>query len=209
MPYSNTRLQVKDAALSGGVATYIYNSTEAAAAIDAADYFSDGADFGMKPGDIVFVRRPDSQPDLTNLHRVLTLNGRAATTQWFAQARSSALSQDLSNLLRAMDPGWGGSVGAAVQNIAVTSLTLTDAHHGRCLNFTAGTAVTVTVPAGLRADFSCGWSQGGAGTVTFQAGAGATLNAPAGVLASGAQYAVGGLTAFAQNAFRFYRHAIS
>lgn len=207
MTYSNSRLKIKDAALAGGVATFIYHTGETTAEVDAVDYFADGGDFGMKQGDIVYVQAPNRNSDLVNLHRIVTINGRAATSQWFGQASSSVLSENNSELMRAFDPAYSGSVGAAVQNIAATSITITNAHHGRMLNFTAATAVTVTVPADLRADFSCGFSQGGAGLVTFQAGAGATINAAGGGLTSVAQYVVGGLTAFAKSAFRLYRHA--
>jgi hypothetical protein len=91
-------------------------------------------------------------------------------------------------------------MGTLVKSVTGATYTLSDADHGYMLLFAA--ACTVTVPKGVRSDFSCGWSQESTGAITFAAGSGATLNSKGGVLASSAQYSVGGLSAFAPDVFR-------
>lgn len=83
MAYSNRGLTVKDVAQDGGVATFRYvdNSAEdARAMLDTDGFFTDGADFGMKPGDIVFVQRRGIDP--VDVHRVIAVTGRAVTTRY-------------------------------------------------------------------------------------------------------------------------------
>lgn len=75
-----------------------------------------------------------------------------------------------------------------------STLTLSDKMHGRMIRFS--TACTVTVPEGLRPDFSCGWSQDGADAVTFVAGSGVTIESLDDLLDTGGQYAIGGIAAF-------------
>ncbi|MGR4927276.1 hypothetical protein ACIPUD_10765 [Bradyrhizobium sp. CAR08] len=95
--------------------------------------------------------------------------------------------------------------GAKVVTVAGTAVTLdNDTHHARILDFTSGTAVTVTVPDSLRPDFFCGISQGGAGQVQVVAGAGVTLNEPSNQLKTSAQYVMLSLIAFSRNAFRLF-----
>jgi len=91
-------------------------------------------------------------------------------------------------------------MGTLVKAVAGSAYTLSDSDHGFVLLVAA--ACTITIPKGLRSDFSCGWSQESSGAVTFAAGAGATLNSKGGTLASSAQYQTGGLAAFAQDVFR-------
>lgn len=89
-----------------------------------------------------------------------------------------------------------------------STLTLSDKMHGRMIRFS--TACTVTVPAGLRPDFSCGWSQDGADAVTFVEGSGVTIESLDDLLETGGQFAVGGIAAFSSIAddtatvFRLY-----
>lgn len=64
-------------------------------------------------------------------------------------------------------------VGSDCEWVPATSLTLTDKHQGRCLIFT--NSCVVTIPSGLRPNFSCGFLQGGAGVVSFVAD-GVSLN---------------------------------
>lgn len=65
------------------------------------------------------------------------------------------------------------NVGSDVEWVPANALTLTNKHQGLCLIFT--NACVVTVPSGLRPNFSCGFVQGGAGTVSFVA-EGVSLN---------------------------------
>jgi hypothetical protein len=69
-----------------------------------------------------------------------------------------------------------------------TSYSLTSANNGQVINFTSGSAVTVTVPTGLPEGFNCGLIQSGAGTVTV-AGSGVTVNSVGGLLSLSAQHA--------------------
>lgn len=91
-------------------------------------------------------------------------------------------------------------MGTLVKAVSGAAYTLSDSDHGYVLLVAA--ACTITIPKGLRSDFSCGWSQESSGVVTFAAGSGATLNAKGGTLASSAQYQTGGLAAFDQDIYR-------
>lgn len=75
-----------------------------------------------------------------------------------------------------------------------STLTLSDKMHGRMILFSA--ACTVTVPVGLRPNFSCGWSQDGADAVTFTAADGVTIHSLNDLTDTGGQYAIGGIAAF-------------
>jgi len=85
--------------------------------------------------------------------------------------------------------------------VSSAALTLADEHQGRCLVVTV--ACTVTIPAGLRPGFSCGWAQAGTGAITFAAGAGLTLRSADGLKSAG-QYRLGGLAALALNEVWLY-----
>lgn len=78
------------------------------------------------------------------------------------------------------------------------SLTLDDRMHGRVILFDQ--ACTVTVPTGLRPDFSCGWSQESAGAITFAGADGVTIQSFNSSLVSGGQYAMGGIAALSSAA---------
>ena len=69
---------------------------------------------------------------------------------------------------------------------ATTARTLTNADHGKTILCTNASAVAITVPTGLVANFWCSIVQIGAGTVTFSGAA--TLNT-AGSLSTSAQFA--------------------
>lgn len=94
------------------------------------------------------------------------------------------------------------ALGSYIATISAATYTITDDDNGQMLSFTG--VCTVTVPPGLRVDFSCGWSQTGAGGVTFTPGAGVVINSASGSLVSSIQYGIGGLSAFALNVYRVY-----
>jgi hypothetical protein len=74
---------------------------------------------------------------------------------------------------------------------AGTSLTLTAAtHNGRILRFASGTDVTLTVPSGLGAGFSCLIVQRGAGVVIPTAGGGVTIRQRLGYTKTAGLYAI-------------------
>lgn len=81
---------------------------------------------------------------------------------------------------------------ALTKNVSATSYTLTDADAGYTIFFTAATAVTVTVPAGLVAQFECLCVQWGTGTVTFLPSS-TTVNQSDGLLSIAAQYGTAAL----------------
>jgi hypothetical protein len=58
---------------------------------------------------------------------------------------------------------------------SATAITLDNTYNNRVLRCTAQSAVTITVPSTLAAGFSCMVIQAENGTVTFQAGAEATI----------------------------------
>lgn len=106
---------------------------------------------------------------------------------------------DLSNAFSAI-------VGSRVRTVAGTTYTLTDDDHGYFLSFSQTCALTV--PAGLRSDFSCGWFQAGSGQITFTA-TGTTIREPDGFNKSEKQYCCGGLTALASDLYVLYGRTTS
>lgn len=91
MGYNNKCLTIRDRALDGGIATFTYQTDETRAQIDATGYFADGADFGMKAGDVVFVQRRNS--DTVDIHRAIAVSGRAVSTRFFKGADSDVIGQ--------------------------------------------------------------------------------------------------------------------
>lgn len=83
---------------------------------------------------------------------------------------------------------------------AGTARTLSASDNGKTIVFTSGSAITVTVPAGLGAAFSCGFIQAGAGAITFSA-SGTTLNAVGGLLTTSSQHSLAAVLATAANVF--------
>lgn len=92
-------------------------------------------------------------------------------------------------------------VGTSLEWMPETVLTLQDRHQGMLLAFTQ--ACTVTIPAGLRPDFSCGWMQAGTGALTFVA-SGITLRSFGSQTTSGGQWAIGGVAGIAPGEFVAY-----
>jgi hypothetical protein len=76
-----------------------------------------------------------------------------------------------------------------VINNASTSITLSDTDNNTVIRCTASSAITVIVPATLAAGFSCMIIQSGTGRITFQAGAGTTLNSFGNLLTTAGQHA--------------------
>ncbi len=90
-----------------------------------------------------------------------------------------------------------------IETISATTYAVTKDHHGKILDFIAGSAVTLTVPAGLPDDFICGISQGGAGQITLVESS-VTINEPDGQLSTAAQFVLLTLMAFSTDTFRLY-----
>jgi hypothetical protein len=65
--------------VNGGIALWVYNSTDVHTDVDAADYFSDGAALGMKVGDHILVGKTSATIGST-LHYVQTVTAGGAAT---------------------------------------------------------------------------------------------------------------------------------
>tara|TARA_R110000868_G_scaffold122871_2_gene325739 strand:+ start:7287 stop:7529 length:243 start_codon:yes stop_codon:yes gene_type:complete len=72
MSYSNAGLKLMVAGVSGGPNLWYYSTTDAHTDVDAADYFSDGATFGMKLNDAMIVYDTDTN--------TLTMHGVESAT---------------------------------------------------------------------------------------------------------------------------------
>lgn len=92
--------------------------------------------------------------------------------------------------------------GTTLLKITASSITATPDWQGCLVCFSQ--ACTVTIPSTLPADFSCGWSQDGAGQVTFEAGAGVTLQSVSNANKSSSQFSLGGIAGMAAGTFRLY-----
>jgi hypothetical protein len=82
-----------------------------------------------------------------------------------------------------------------------TSYTLLAADNGKIVTLNNAAAITLTIPSGLGAGFSCLVIQLGAGQVTVVAGGGATLNSYSSFVDLGGQYAMGTIVAPTANNF--------
>jgi hypothetical protein len=47
-----------------------YRSTDAATAVDAANYFTNGGSLGLRVGDLIYVTDTDASPVITTMHQV-------------------------------------------------------------------------------------------------------------------------------------------
>lgn len=62
-----------------GIALWAYTSTDVHTDVDAADYFSDGYDLGLKVGDIMLVSKSSATIG-TTIHYVTTVTANGAAT---------------------------------------------------------------------------------------------------------------------------------
>lgn len=93
-------------------------------------------------------------------------------------------------------PGMRGPAGIIRRRpVTGTTLTLTTENQSELLVFTSSSAVTVTYPAGLGADFECLLLQYGTGRVSVVAGAGATRRAATSATGTAYQYATASVLA--------------
>ncbi len=93
----------------------------------------------------------------------------------------------------------GGGSGGGLNAQTGTTYTLQASDAGKVVTLTNASAITVTVPSGLSADFTCKLVQGGAGVVTLVAGASATVNSFGSLYSSQGQFAVVDVMSFATN----------
>lgn len=97
-------------------------------------------------------------------------------------------------------------IGSDCEWVPATTLTLTNKHQGRCLIFS--NACVVTVPSGLRENFSCGFVQGGAGVVSFVAD-GVTLNSFQGQKRTAGQWSTQALCAIDTEVYLVYGQMVN
>lgn len=76
MAYSASGLRLMIPRIGSGPALFMYHTTDAHTDVDAAGYFTDGADMGLKVNDVVIVVDTDSST--CTIHMVSTVN---ATTK--------------------------------------------------------------------------------------------------------------------------------
>jgi hypothetical protein len=92
---------------------------------------------------------------------------------------------------------------------ATTSRSLSDADSGKIIDFTSGSAVTVTAPTTLSPGFNCKIVQSGAGLVTVQGDGTMVVNTESAALTTNAQYGVAELVVVATNLANFHTYDIS
>ncbi len=93
-----------------------------------------------------------------------------------------------------------GAVAFDVNAQTGTTYTLLDSDHGKLVTLSNASAITLTVPSGLRSDFYCSISQIGAGLVST-AVSGATLNNFDSHTDLAGQYAMASIIGLGSNAF--------
>lgn len=86
-----------------------------------------------------------------------------------------------------------------VKNVTATTYTLSVADNGKILDFTAATAITVTVPTGLPTGFQVSITQAGAGVITLAGSGGMVVNNRWASLKTSGQWAKVGLEVRATN----------
>jgi hypothetical protein len=91
--------------------------------------------------------------------------------------------------------------GGGLAPISGTTRTLFSSDNGAALVFSNGSAITLTVAAGLGAGFSCLIAQNGAGQVTPTAAGGVTIASRQSYTKTAGQYAVMSLLAVAADTF--------
>ncbi len=67
------------AGMNGGPALWVYTSTDVHTDVDAADYFSNGSDLGMRVGDVMFVNKSSATVG-TTVHYVSAVTAGGAAT---------------------------------------------------------------------------------------------------------------------------------
>lgn len=95
-------------------------------------------------------------------------------------------------------------LGVPVVPIAATTHTLSQADHNKIFNYTAATAITVTVPFGLTLPFGVGLSQGAAGQVTLVPSGGVTIKEIDGLMSTEGDGVMIALIAFSSNYYKLF-----
>lgn len=177
---------------TGAAATIAVGSVTTGAAGSSATVTNSGTsgaaifDFSIPKGDT----------GLTGPANTLTVSSTttgAAGTDASVSISGASPNQSLSFTIPRGDTGVQGPVGPEpslnVIDNAATSIALSDSENNKIVQCTASSAVTITVPSTLAAGFSCMVIQAGTGQITFQAGAGATLNSFGSLVRTAGQHA--------------------
>lgn len=91
--------------------------------------------------------------------------------------------------------------GGKVRDVAGTTDTILATDSGCVVRYTSASAVTVTIPAGLGANFNCTIIQWGGGQVTVNPDTGVTRNSQSAQYKTAGQYAAVDLFAIAADTF--------
>jgi hypothetical protein len=75
MSYNNAGLRCLIPALGSGPAVWYYSTTDAHTDVDATDYFTDGATFGLKANDVMH-----TDTNTATIHKVASATTIAAAT---------------------------------------------------------------------------------------------------------------------------------
>jgi hypothetical protein len=100
-------------------------------------------------------------------------------------------------------PNIAPRVETPIHIMAETSYTLTNTDHGRIIDCTSDSDVTITVPSGLRGNFGCWITRSGDGTVTIVEGTDVTINAIASATID-TVYDMRRLIAFRKDTYRLF-----
>ena len=99
-------------------------------------------------------------------------------------------------------PGVQGPAGVSeFFDVSGTTHTLLEANRSKIGRFTSSSAVTITVPAGLSANYDCMILQLGTGQITFTAGAGVTLRSGTSAFKTAYRYASANVICIGTNEF--------
>jgi len=119
-----------------------------------------------------------------NENEVITVADTSSMTVATANSASYALQTDI----------------AETKNDQTSNYTAVNSDHGLTVTMASASAITLTIPTGLRDDFACAWLQKGAGALTIT-GSGLTLNEVDGYKVADGQWAVGSITNFGSETY--------
>jgi hypothetical protein len=111
-----------------------------------------------------------------------------------AELSTSTVDSELGDEIRRLAVGY-------VRDVAGTTDTILAADNGNVVRYTSASAVTVTIPPNLGANFTCTLIQWGGGQLTVSPGSGVTRNSEDAQYKTSGQYAAVDLFAVAADTF--------
>lgn len=132
-----------------------------------------------------------NSPSVNDIHTENNLSWKWNGIVWTPLGKSGYVGDLLStnNLSDVSDAPTSVTNLTTVIDNSNTSITLADSDSGKIINCTAATAVTITIPSTLLADFNVLIIRSGVGSVTFVAGGGSTVNSYNSLLSLAGQHA--------------------